>query len=298
MPPRPILKPTLDPSLFSHPACYPSPLSALPYRPPSRCASTSSGTRSPSPHVHFPPTPTLASTLGTTHSPSVYDRAPIVVIPNSCALPARGERVYHTLPSSPSSSLPHFHSGPPRPRVSRCSTAAGAVAMASNSDSDSETSSPSPTVGRWSEGHGRAPSGTAAFPAFYFHHPRPVLHRAVTTVTMTAATWSRRGSNASNFRARCPEELDSGLNSENRHLSASRDDSDANRLPDSNHTYVHARRSNRLTAARRWQSVVFDSSEDSETTKPVERADGSGRRAIGGFDTVEGLSLDGCLGGF
>jgi len=46
-----------------------------------------------SPHVHFPPTPTLTTT-DITHSPFAYDRAPIVVSPNACALPERGGRVY------------------------------------------------------------------------------------------------------------------------------------------------------------------------------------------------------------
>jgi len=44
-----------------------------------------------SPHVHFPPTPTLTSTA-ITHSRFTYDRAPIVVAPNLCALPERGGR--------------------------------------------------------------------------------------------------------------------------------------------------------------------------------------------------------------
>ncbi|KAI9511581.1 hypothetical protein F5148DRAFT_1170176 [Russula earlei] len=39
--------------------------------------------------VHFPPTPTLTRTFSA-HSPSSYDRSPIVVLPNLCALPARG----------------------------------------------------------------------------------------------------------------------------------------------------------------------------------------------------------------
>ncbi|KDQ62908.1 hypothetical protein JAAARDRAFT_359314 [Jaapia argillacea MUCL 33604] len=46
-----------------------------------------------SPHVHFPPTPILTSTHPA-HSPSTYDRAPILVSPNSCALPHRNEREY------------------------------------------------------------------------------------------------------------------------------------------------------------------------------------------------------------
>jgi len=49
------------------------------------------------PHVHFPPTPTLTSTH-TTHSSSVYDRAPINVSPNRCELPERGGRVYTPSP--------------------------------------------------------------------------------------------------------------------------------------------------------------------------------------------------------
>jgi hypothetical protein len=51
-----------------------------------------------SPHVHFPPTPTLTSTHAA-YSPLTYDRAPIAVAPNSCALPERGGRMY-TSPSN------------------------------------------------------------------------------------------------------------------------------------------------------------------------------------------------------
>ncbi|KDQ63700.1 hypothetical protein JAAARDRAFT_29720 [Jaapia argillacea MUCL 33604] len=51
--------------------------------------------------VHFPPSPRLTRTF-TAHSPSSYDRSPIVVAPNACALPARGcpGRTY-TLNESP-----------------------------------------------------------------------------------------------------------------------------------------------------------------------------------------------------
>ncbi|KAG7100212.1 hypothetical protein E1B28_001987 [Marasmius oreades] len=49
----------------------------------------------PSPHVHFPPTPTIVSSTYIAHSSSIYDRAPIEVSPNSCALPERGGRVLH-----------------------------------------------------------------------------------------------------------------------------------------------------------------------------------------------------------
>jgi len=75
MSPRPILK------THGTDGGFPSPTSALPFRAPH------------SPHVHFPPTPTLTDTQNT-HSPFVYDRAPIVVSPNRCALPERGGRVY------------------------------------------------------------------------------------------------------------------------------------------------------------------------------------------------------------
>ncbi|TFK42245.1 hypothetical protein BDQ12DRAFT_572866, partial [Crucibulum laeve] len=48
-----------------------------------------------SPHVHFPPTPSLSSTE-ITHSPFAYDRAPINVSPNACAIPERGGRKCNT----------------------------------------------------------------------------------------------------------------------------------------------------------------------------------------------------------
>ncbi|KAG9308954.1 hypothetical protein JVU11DRAFT_4607 [Chiua virens] len=50
-----------------------------------------SSTVNVSPHVHFPPTPTLTSTF-ITHSSTVYDRTPAAVLPNTCALPGRHER--------------------------------------------------------------------------------------------------------------------------------------------------------------------------------------------------------------
>lgn len=39
--------------------------------------------------VHFPPSPIISKTF-VAHSPSAYDRSPIVVVPNTCALPERG----------------------------------------------------------------------------------------------------------------------------------------------------------------------------------------------------------------
>lgn len=44
-----------------------------------------------SPHVHFPPTPGLTS-IHAVYSPQTYDRAPILVSPNVCALPDRHKR--------------------------------------------------------------------------------------------------------------------------------------------------------------------------------------------------------------
>lgn len=48
----------------------------------------------PSPRrVHFPPTPTLTSTYAA-HSSAAYDRSPVSVSPNQCALPGRHEREF------------------------------------------------------------------------------------------------------------------------------------------------------------------------------------------------------------
>lgn len=53
------------------------------------CSFTSSPLPHYQPYVHFPPSPSLTTTH-TTHSRASYDRTPIVVAPNACALPARG----------------------------------------------------------------------------------------------------------------------------------------------------------------------------------------------------------------
>ncbi|KAI0962095.1 hypothetical protein AcV7_001015 [Taiwanofungus camphoratus] len=78
--PRPILK--RDSSPFSN---------DLPF---TSCGDTLS------PHVHFPPTPWMIS-LRFTHSPNTYDRAPILVSPNACQLPKRGQRKLHSPPVDP-----------------------------------------------------------------------------------------------------------------------------------------------------------------------------------------------------
>ncbi|CAL1698704.1 unnamed protein product [Somion occarium] len=54
-----------------------------------------------SPLVRFPPSPTLTRTFKT-HSPSTYDRSPIVVSPNQCSLPERGCPGRTYLPGAPS----------------------------------------------------------------------------------------------------------------------------------------------------------------------------------------------------
>jgi hypothetical protein len=62
-------------------------------RPILKQTSSTLGSPTRSARVHFPPSPRL-STFQFTHSPQLYDRSPLVVQPNVCALPGRGERVY------------------------------------------------------------------------------------------------------------------------------------------------------------------------------------------------------------
>jgi hypothetical protein len=59
--------------------------------------------------VHFPPSPTLTRTFSA-HSPSTYDRSPIVVLPNICALPARGCPGRTYIPGSSLGPSPDLHS--------------------------------------------------------------------------------------------------------------------------------------------------------------------------------------------
>jgi hypothetical protein len=112
---RPILKPTHTSSFSSHPdassPCSPSP-------PPNSYSKSAASTHFsffradhgstssystapsspyadplpypfPSHQVHFPP-PTSLTTTHSTHSPQTYDRTPIRVTQNSCAMPERG----------------------------------------------------------------------------------------------------------------------------------------------------------------------------------------------------------------
>ncbi|KAJ6541662.1 hypothetical protein B0H19DRAFT_1174097 [Mycena capillaripes] len=87
MHPRPILKALPKPDLAK------PPLPESPFSNPLPFAACSSRVLLFSPHVHFPSTPRLTLTA-VTHSPGTYDRAPIAVSPNSCAMPERGGRVY------------------------------------------------------------------------------------------------------------------------------------------------------------------------------------------------------------
>ncbi|KAJ4470970.1 hypothetical protein J3R30DRAFT_3213327, partial [Lentinula aciculospora] len=87
MPPRPILKARLY-SFTQRSPVSPSPLSSNNSLPFSSCKP---GLLTP--HVHFPPTPVIASTQDT-HSSLTYDRTAIAVSPNSCELPERGGRCY------------------------------------------------------------------------------------------------------------------------------------------------------------------------------------------------------------
>ena len=95
--PRPILKHSSTP----HPD-NPTSDTLPPLHIPRQCPNT----------VHFPPSPILARTFSA-YSSSTYDRSPIVVLPNICALPARGcpGRTYRPgckVPPSPGTS-PESH---------------------------------------------------------------------------------------------------------------------------------------------------------------------------------------------
>ncbi|KAJ3715868.1 hypothetical protein C8R42DRAFT_612739 [Lentinula raphanica] len=90
MPPRPILKARLSSFTQRSPAS-PSSSSSPNTPPPFASSKPSSGLVTP--HVHFPPTPAIASTQPT-HSSSIYDRTAIAVSPNCCELPERGGRCY------------------------------------------------------------------------------------------------------------------------------------------------------------------------------------------------------------
>jgi hypothetical protein len=52
-----------------------------------------------SPHVHFPPTPSMVASTHPVHSPQTDDRKPIVVSPNHCAIPKRGAKKLYSPPA-------------------------------------------------------------------------------------------------------------------------------------------------------------------------------------------------------
>lgn len=93
MSPRPILKQSRSPH-----QSYP----AAPIYPQAQVTPSQHG-------VHFPPSPILTRTFSA-YSSSLYDRSPIVVTPNSCALPERGcpGRTYTLDDASPTSSSRSF----------------------------------------------------------------------------------------------------------------------------------------------------------------------------------------------
>jgi hypothetical protein len=103
--PAPILKQNLPPAAMvapTQPIGYASPplgsqdAAALPF---SACTSSIHSTR-----VSFPPTPKLTSNR-LTYPAQAYDRSPIVVAPNECAMPARGSRATAVAgPSTPRAS--------------------------------------------------------------------------------------------------------------------------------------------------------------------------------------------------
>ncbi|EPQ53611.1 hypothetical protein GLOTRDRAFT_139787 [Gloeophyllum trabeum ATCC 11539] len=72
--------------------------------------------------VRFPPSPKLTR-MHTTHSPSSYDRSPIVVTPNACALPARGcPGKTYVLGDAPAAQRTGSH---PHPRAVQANTGVG-----------------------------------------------------------------------------------------------------------------------------------------------------------------------------
>ncbi|KAJ7938334.1 hypothetical protein B0H13DRAFT_1942519 [Mycena leptocephala] len=72
-----------------------------------------SANEAPHPSVHFPPSPSLTRTFSA-HSSAHYDRTPIQVSPNACALPARGcpgRTYYDGAPSRKPSAKQHPTTG-------------------------------------------------------------------------------------------------------------------------------------------------------------------------------------------
>jgi hypothetical protein len=93
----------------------------------------------PSHGVHFPPSPTLTRTFSA-YSSSSYDRSPIVVTPNSCALPERGcpGRTYTLDDPAPQTPASNWRSGVHNGRHLHPRAVATAYRASSSEDEDSE----------------------------------------------------------------------------------------------------------------------------------------------------------------
>ncbi|KAF8686563.1 hypothetical protein RHS04_00118 [Rhizoctonia solani] len=106
-------------------------------------------------NVHFPTAKRELVKTRVTHSPASYDRSPIVVLPNSCALPARGcpGRTYDPTAMGRSTSAPRRRPSTPCP---------GLIADEGSSDDSDGLVSPPPE---------RTPS-------MFSHDDRPMLFAA------------------------------------------------------------------------------------------------------------------------
>ncbi|KAG9001412.1 hypothetical protein FRB94_004777 [Tulasnella sp. JGI-2019a] len=106
----------------------------------SSCHGTASQ-RSAGSAVRFPSSPKM-STVYWTHCPNSYDRRPIVVLPNSCALPDRGQRDLSGASSSPQmgqTSLPQSWGNHVHPSIFGRMCSSGSTS--SDEDSDQRHSS-------------------------------------------------------------------------------------------------------------------------------------------------------------
>ncbi|KAG6911072.1 hypothetical protein DXG01_004587 [Tephrocybe rancida] len=108
----------------------------------------------PSRAVHFPPSPSLTTHTYTAYSSAAYDRSPIQVSPNSCALPERGcpGRTY-TLDEQPTSTQErnprrYYSSRGLHPRALACASSSTLPPLipdlySESDESDGSTSPPS-----------------------------------------------------------------------------------------------------------------------------------------------------------
>lgn len=111
-----------NPPLLRMQQCDPSPhllsFASLKMQPPRPILKRTTSAPSAEKHVvHFPPSPALTRTFDA-HSPAAYDRSPIVVSPNVCALPERGGRTY-VLDETATSPCPPRKRSPSKPTSTR-----------------------------------------------------------------------------------------------------------------------------------------------------------------------------------